>query len=111
MALRDSNLNTEGSQPGRGVVAGLFQEDCGLEQAITELKRSRLSDNRSGMSRSETTCTASQSTSTSTLSAPRGKGRAMWEKIKTTFTCHDYTKDLDARYTSSEGSIGSLSGM
>jgi len=111
MALRDSNLNTEGSQTGRGVVAGLFQDDSRLEQAITELKSSGFSDNQIGIARSETTGTAGQSTGASSLSAPRGEGRGMWEKIKTAFTGHDYTDDLDANYTSSDDFSGSLSGM
>jgi len=108
MALRDSNLNTERSQTERGVIAGLFQDDNRLEQAISELKSAGFADNQIGIARSEIMGTAGPSTG---ASSPRGEPRGMWDKIKTAFTGHDYTEDLDANYSSSEDFRGSLSGM
>lgn len=111
MALRDSNLNTESGQTERGVVAGLFRDDNRLEQAIRELKSAGFSDNQIGVARSETTGTAGEARATSGSEVVRGESRGMWDKIKSAFTGHDDTADMDANYSSSEDFGGSLSGM
>lgn len=111
MELRDSNLNTESGQTERGIVAGLFRDDNRLEQAISELKTAGFSDNQIGIARSEVTGAASQGTGMSSSNAVRGESRGMWEKIKSAFSGHDYTDDLDANYSGSDDFRGSLLGM
>jgi uncharacterized protein (TIGR02271 family) len=111
MALRDSNLNTETGQTERGVVAGLFRDDNRLQQAISDLKSAGFSDNQIGIARSETMGASQDSEVGTASSAVRGESRSMWDKIKSAFTGHDYTDDMDANYSTSEDFRGSLSGM